>query len=81
MKDNYDFSKGIKNPYKTWLESLKAAPDDKAIRLLIERLDVKNKTDFRITSTLKSAVGNIGRGDTIHSFPKILFMYHSSMHS
>ena len=42
-----------------WLSSIRAAPDEKAIQLLIERIDVsfeENKTDFRITSTLKSVL-------------------------
>ena len=37
-----------------WLEALKANPDEKAIHLLIERIDVKSTTDIRITSTLTS---------------------------
>ena len=47
---------------KSWLESLKSAPDDKAIHLLIEseRIDLKDKTDFNITSTLKSVLGENG---------------------
>ena len=45
-----------------WLELLKADPDDKAIHLLIERIDVKTKTDFSITSTLKSVLGENGCG-------------------
>ena len=48
-----------------WLNSIKANPDDKAIRLLIERIDVKSTTDIRITSTLTSVVGNIGCGSQI----------------
>lgn len=48
-----------------WLDSLKAAPDDKAIHLLIERIDIDNSgqketTDVNITSTLQSVVGKIG---------------------
>ena len=45
-----------------WLELLKADPDDRAIHLLIERIDVKTKTDFSITSTLKSVLGENGCG-------------------
>lgn len=59
----------------TWLDSLKAAPDDKAIHLLIERIDVKSKTDISITSTLTSVLGETGRGEPQHFFPKILFSY------
>ena len=40
-----------------WLEKIKKAPDNRVIPMLIERIDViqrENKTDFCITSTLKS---------------------------
>ena len=37
----------------------------KAIHLLIERIDVVNKTTFNITSTLKAVLGETGRGDRI----------------
>ena len=53
------------NQITTWLEALKAAADEKAIQLLIERIDVKNKTDISITSTLKSVLGEIGCGGQI----------------
>ena len=48
-----------------WLEALKANPDEKAIHLLIERIDVKSTTDIRITSTLTSVVGKLGCGSWI----------------
>jgi len=48
-----------------WLESLKAASDEKAVALLIERIDVKSKTDFTIQSTLKSVLGETGCGTRI----------------
>lgn len=48
-----------------WLEALKAAADEKAIHLLIERIDVNNKTDINIASTLKSVLGNTGCGRRI----------------
>ena len=48
-----------------WLEALKANPDEKAIHLLIERIDVKSTTDIRITSTLTSVVGKLGCGSRI----------------
>lgn len=48
-----------------WLESLKAAADEKAVHLLVERIDVKTKTDISITSTLTSVLGETGRGDRI----------------
>ncbi len=48
-----------------WLESLKAVPDGKAIHLLIERIDIKNKTEISISSTLKSVLGETGCGGRI----------------
>lgn len=55
---------------RSWLESIKAAPNQEAIRLLIERIDVtpeqeKEKTDFNIQSTLKSVLGKHGCGRRI----------------
>ena len=51
---------------KAWLEVLKASADEKAIHLLIERIDAtpeEAKTDFNMQSTLKSVLGEIGCGD------------------
>lgn len=48
-----------------WLGSLKAAPDEKAIHLLIERIDIKNKTVSNIQSTLKTVLSEIGCGGWI----------------
>lgn len=53
---------------KAWLEAIKAAPDEKAVHLLIERIDVKQteqKTEFEMRSTLNSVLGKHGRGDRI----------------
>lgn len=54
---------------KGWLESIKAAPDREAARLLIERIDVqakdKEKTVFNIQSTLNTVLGKNGCGDRI----------------
>ena len=53
---------------KAWLEVLKASADEKAIHLLIERIDVvqkETKTDFNMQSTLKSVLGEIGCGGRI----------------
>lgn len=59
-----DFTKDM---ITAWLESLKVTPDDKAVRLLVERIDVdvNEKTDFNITSTLKSVLGETGWGSRI----------------
>ena len=66
---------------KAWLESIKAAPDRDAVRLLIERIDVgedeeKEKTVFNIQSTLKTVLGIHGCGGAHHCFPEILFKYY-----
>lgn len=45
-----------------WLKALKESQDEAAIHLLIERIDIKNKTDFSITSTLKSVLCKSGCG-------------------
>ena len=50
-----------------WLESLRQSPDEKAIRLLIERITVKNRTDVSIQSTLTSILGNLGCGTRIRT--------------
>ncbi|MFQ9952004.1 MAG: recombinase family protein [Clostridium sp.] len=55
---------------RSWLESIKAAPNRDAVRLLIERIDItpeqeKEKTDFNIQSTLKSVLGKHGCGRRI----------------
>lgn len=50
---------------KNWLESLKACQDDKAIRLLVERVEIKNKTEINVTSTLETVLCKIGCGGRI----------------
>ena len=50
---------------KTWLQSLKKVPDEKAVRLLIERIDIKNKTEIHVTSTLESVLCENGCGGRI----------------
>ena len=50
-----------------WLESLRQSPDEKAIRLLIEKITVKNRTDVSIQSTLTSILGNLGCGTRIRT--------------
>ena len=45
-----------------WMDSIKAAPDEKAIRLLIERIDIKDTTVSSITSTLSTVVNKTGCG-------------------
>jgi len=44
---------------QVWLQSIRTAPDDKAVRLLIERINA-NKTEINIESTLKSVLGDNG---------------------
>ena len=43
----------------SWLETLKNNTDETAVRLLIERIDIKNKTEINIHSTLNSVLGDI----------------------
>lgn len=50
---------------KGWLEGIKTAPDANAVHLLIERIDVKNKTDISASSTLASVLGTLGWGSRI----------------
>ena len=53
---------------QSWLNAIKAAPDEEGVHLLIERIDVKTdkeKTDFNLQSMLKSVLGKTGRGDGI----------------
>lgn len=85
LKDEIDALKESKPPQdytveqiETWLNSLKNAPDEKAIHLLIERIDVKIKTDFNITSTLKTVLCKHGCGETQHILPKILFSFETA---
>ncbi|MEA4964356.1 MAG: hypothetical protein VB055_00840 [Oscillospiraceae bacterium] len=47
---------------RAWLDSLRAAPDDRAISLLVARVDVKNKTEFEVQSTLNSVLRENGCG-------------------
>lgn len=49
-----------------WLEALKNSPDEAAVHLLIKRIDTqKNKTEFKIQSTLNSGLSEIGCGGRI----------------
>lgn len=50
---------------QAWLETIKAAPDEKAVHLLIDRIDIKNKTEFNVQSTLNSVLGENGCGGRI----------------
>ena len=66
---------------KAWLEVLKASADEKAVHLLIKRIEVtqnETKTDFNIQSTLKSVLGDIGCGEAQYILPEILFRYLAS---
>ncbi len=51
---------------REWLQSIRTAPDEKAVQLLIARIEAKhteNKTDFNITSTLKPVLENMVAGE------------------
>lgn len=63
-----------------WLNNLKTNPDDKAIQLLIERIDVKNKTEFSATSTLKSVLCEIGTLHQKRYFAFLCYRGHFLLH-
>ena len=47
---------------KEWLQSIKDAPDEKAVHLLIARIEAKREKDntgFNIESTLKPVLENM----------------------
>ena len=49
---------------RSWLEAIKAAPDDKAVKLLISRIDTvqeNEKTAFNIHSTLKTVLEKMAK--------------------
>ena len=48
-----------------WLAAIEAAPNKKAIQLLIGSITVFNKNDIRATSALASIVGETGWGSRI----------------
>lgn len=50
---------------RSWLDALKACPDEKAIHLLVERIDIKQKTEVVVTSTLTSVLSENGCGGRI----------------
>ncbi len=62
-----------------WLEKIKKAPTEQAIKLFIERIetcpseDKKSTTVSSIVSTLSTVVGFNGCGGAQHSLPTILF--------
>ena len=58
-----------------WLDSIAAAPDAQAVRLLIEKIEVKNKIEFNIWSTLNSILGITGCGTPLPGIPKILLCF------
>lgn len=49
----------------TWLQALKNSPDNKAIHILIKRIDIKNKTAVNIQSTIDSVLCETGCGGRI----------------
>lgn len=58
-----------------WLDSIKNSPNPSAVRMLVERIDIKDKTVFNIQSTLKTVLGKTGCSGSQHILPKILFKY------
>ena len=70
---------------KEWLNSLKNAPDAKAVHLLIERITARrenNKTDYNVKSTLESVLQNYIAGEHNIEYLKqvipLLFSYNRS---
>lgn len=64
---------------RSWLNALKQSADDAAIHLLISRIDIKNKTEINIASTLNSVLEIIGCGSLQHILPEILFYFKQSI--
>ena len=69
LRDEMDALREVEPPkdytieqIEAWLNSLKNTPDEKAVHLLIERIDVITKTEFNVTSTLYSVLGKTGCG-------------------
>ncbi len=49
-----------------WLQSIRNAPDEKAVHLLIDRIEavrIEDKTDFNISTTLKPVLENMVAGE------------------
>ena len=49
-----------------WLQSIRSAPDEKAVHLLIDRIEAvrtEDKTDFNISTTLKPVLENMVAGE------------------
>ena len=48
---------------RSWMESIRKAPSEKAVKLLIARIEAqKDPTAFNIVSTLKAVGGKVGCG-------------------
>lgn len=58
-----------------WLDAIAAAPDAQAVRLLIEKIEVKERIEFSIHSTLNSILGINGCGTPLPGIPKILLCF------
>ena len=61
---------------RAWMKSIREAPNEKAIQLLIARIEAqKDPTAFNIESTLKAVGGKVGCGSAIAIFPPTLFRW------
>ena len=60
---------------QTWLDALKTTKGKETIRLLIEKIEVKNNTEIKASSTLISVLAKHGCGGAQHSLPNLLFHY------
>ena len=61
---------------RSWMGSIRKAPSEKAVKLLIARIEAqKVPTAFNIESTLKAVGGKVGCGSDIAILPPTLFRY------
>lgn len=71
---NTEPPKEIATPHiVNWLENIKHSPSEDAVRLLVERINVKNNNAIEVHSTLMTLLNNLGCGSPQPSLPKILF--------
>ena len=68
--------KEISTPHiSNWLNSIKSASSDDAVKLLVDKIHIKSKNTIEVTSTLTAFLGNLGCGGPYHSLPTILFKF------
>ena len=50
---------------ENWFKAICTSPDEKAVKLSIERIDIEKTTDIKIKSNLMSVVSTVGCGSQI----------------